>query len=85
MSKFIALYPDMVIGAVGMLVAIVGYLLKMSVDRLNDTIKALTTDQKELRNDLTELDARVIGHITMCDVCRMSCPERRHEDRRHEG
>jgi hypothetical protein len=99
MTSFISLYPELVFlfigclfSVVGGLLAVVGYLLKEAIDRLNKTIQTLTTNHENLESKVTDMDVELTRHITMCNVCRRSCPEfaeleerRRKERRTHNS
>ena len=91
--KFMALYPEMVVAFIGVLLTIVGALasgvgimLKDAIDRLNTTIKTLTVNHDELEKEVQHIDMRLVKHMTMCEVCRQACPEREYRgDRRSPG
>ena len=59
---------------IGVLLSAIGYLLKRSIDQLNTTIKELTTGQKTIREDMEDINDRLITQITVCEMCRKNCP-----------
>lgn len=83
MINFLTAYPEFItwlfsgVGCIiGVLLSIIGLLVKMSIDRLNQTITSLTTKQESIESSVDALDLRLTTQETICDTCRRSCPQR---------
>lgn len=85
MDEFVRLYPDVIIGLLSVLVAIIGTLLaalfvlvKKSVDdlaqSLRDAISEIRDDRKTDRIDIGQLLDRMQRQETLCAEHRKHCP-----------
>lgn len=73
-TSFIQQYPEVIIAIMVMLVAILGWVIKESFNRLTTAISSLESSITRVGVDIGQLNVRLIAVETTCQMQRQRCP-----------
>lgn len=80
MPEILTSNPTVTMYALWALTILVGFLLKRSLDKLDATIGTIVTKIGLMETKVQEQEVKLAEQITTCEVCRLSCPQRRFGD-----